>query len=57
MYVKDEHTIVEQKPLGDKVTTLVNKDRKVTHAHIERIKVLPNGMTCHIDNPDYIYLP
>lgn len=56
MYIKDETTIVEEKPIEDKKTTLVS-DRKIDYAHVNRIKTLPNGLTCQIDNPDFIYLP
>lgn len=31
--------------------------RKITHVHKTRVKTLPNGTTCQIDNPDFIYLP
>ena len=56
MYIKDELTIVEQKPIENRTTTLVS-DRKVDYVHVNRIKTLPDGMTCQIDNPDFIYLP
>ena len=31
--------------------------RKITHVHKARVKTLPDGTTCQIDNPDFIYLP
>ena len=31
--------------------------RKITHVHKTRVKTLPDGTTCQIDNPDFIYLP
>ena len=33
------------------------KPRKITHVHKTRVKTLPDGTTCQIDNPDFIYLP
>ena len=33
------------------------KPRKITHVHNTRVKTLPDGTTCQIDNPDFIYLP
>ena len=55
-FVSDD-TLVTSPTKNESQYIFRGKPRKITHVHNTRVKTLPDGTTCQIDNPDFIYLP